>query len=261
MSIFTKIPDYVTYYVNLKLMVLADMFTSITTDSNPPFIRHLDLGWISHFPSLRYCLVTFSVHHYQDRLFEEFGIPFPNKLNMAVVKRRAEYLAARYAAQRVLLMGGCDRIPTISPDGSPVWPSGWCGSLSHTHEYAVAVVSPSVSNLIPGIDIEVLSQDTMQETVHIFACTDELNLLATSDIDYSTALLVIFSAKESLFKALYPEVGRFFNFDVAKVCKIDSLNQKITIELTKTLTPNRVKGLKITGYYSFSNGRVITLIA
>uniref|UniRef100_UPI003A8E09E5 4'-phosphopantetheinyl transferase family protein n=1 Tax=Salmonella enterica TaxID=28901 RepID=UPI003A8E09E5 len=236
------------------------MFTSVTIDSTPPFIRHLDLGWVNHFPSLRYCLVTFSVHHYQDRLFEEFGIPFPHQLNMAVVKRKAEYLAARYAAQRVLLVGGCDRIPITSPHGSPIWPSGWCGSLSHTHEYAMAVVCPSESNLTPGIDIEVLSPDTMQETAHIFASADELDLLATSDIDYATALLVIFSAKESLFKALYPEVGQFFNFDTAKVCKIDSLNQTFIIELTKTLTPKRIKGLKIKGYYSFSNGKVITLI-
>ncbi|EAM9431580.1 TPA_asm: 4'-phosphopantetheinyl transferase superfamily protein [Salmonella enterica] len=237
------------------------MFTSITTGSTPPFIRHFDMGWINPFPSLSYCLVTFSVHHYQDRLFEEFDIPFPCQLKMAVVKRKAEYLAARYAAQRVLLAGGCDRIPTTSSDRSPIWPPGWCGSLSHTHEYAVAVVSPSESNLTPGIDIEVSSPDIMQKTAHIFACTDELDLFVTSDISYATALLVAFSAKESLFKALYPEVGRFFNFDVAKVCEIEPLNQEITMELTQTLTPNRVKGLKIKGYYFFLNGKVITLVA
>ncbi|HEL4614296.1 TPA: 4'-phosphopantetheinyl transferase superfamily protein [Klebsiella pneumoniae] len=237
------------------------MFTPMTRDSALPFIHNLHIGWVNPFPSLFYCQVTFALDHYRDQFFETFSIPFPRQLNMAVVKRKAEYLAARYAAQRVLKLFGCNETPGTSSDRSPVWPSGWCGSLSHSSECAIAVVAPKESGLTPGIDIEFFARRTMRATSHLFASADEQALLADSGIDYVTALLLTFSVKESLFKALYPEVGCFFDFDAARVCRIEPLNQRMTLELTQTLSPSRIIGSRIVGYYDVSDGRVITVIA
>lgn len=237
------------------------MFKITNSDSAPPFIQNIYMGWVKPFPSMFYCQVTFSKDHYQDELFTEFSIPFPKQLTLAVVKRKAEYLAARYAAQRALRSFGCNEIPGTSPDRSPIWPSEWCGSLSHADECAIAVVAPKKLGMTPGIDLELFAPQTMKETAHVFASADEKFLLANSGIDYTTALLIIFSVKESLFKALYPEVGHFFDFDAAKVCRIDILNKSITLELTQNLSPNRIIGSRIEGYYSISDGRVLTVIA
>ncbi|HCN03947.1 4'-phosphopantetheinyl transferase superfamily protein (plasmid) [Pantoea sp. JZ29] len=115
--------------------------------------------------------------------------------------------------------------------------------------------------MTPGVDIEFFAPETMRDTADMFVSADEKYVLSDSGIDYTTALLLIFSVKESLFKALYPEVGRFFNFDAAKVCRIDTSNKKITLELTQNLSRNRITGSRIEGYYSISDGRVITVVA
>lgn len=237
------------------------MFNAINTDSALPFFHSVEMGNVPPFPALRYCLVSFSERDYHDGLFEQWGIPFPDRLNSGVVKRRAEYIAARYAAQSVLKSFGCDATPGSAPDRSPVWPSGWRGSLSHSHEWALAVVAPEASGLTPGVDIELLAPEMMQRTAHLFTTPQERECLAASQIDDASALLIAFSAKESLYKALYPEVGRALDFDAARVCHIAPEQQGITLELTQTLSPQRVKGSRIQGYYQLSGDRVITLIA
>lgn len=237
------------------------MFTETNSDSAPPFIQNIYMGWLKPFPSIFYSLAEFSVDQYHDELFTKFSIPFPTQLTLAVVKRKAEYLASRYAAQRALRLFGCNETPGTSPDRSPVWPSGWCGSLSHSDECSIAVIAPKKSGMMPGIDIEFFAPQTMTETADMFMSADEKYVLLNSGIDYTTALLIIFSVKESLFKAIYPEVGRFFNFDAAKVCRIDTSDKKITLELTQNLSRNRIIGSRIEGFYSISDGRVITVVA
>ncbi|MFH7927326.1 4'-phosphopantetheinyl transferase [Enterobacter roggenkampii] len=237
------------------------MLTVINTDSAPPFIHSVEMGNVDPFPALRYCLVSFTARDYCDGLYDKWGIPFPGPLNSAVVKRRAEYLAARYAAQRVLRSWGCDATPGSAPDRSPVWPTGWRGSLSHSHELALVVVAPEASGLTPGVDIEFLAPETIQRTAHLFTTPQERACLAASQIDDASALLITFSAKESLYKALYPEVGRALDFDAARVCHIAPEQQRITLELTQTLSPQRVQGSRIQGYYQLSGDRVITIIA
>ncbi|WP_339053594.1 4'-phosphopantetheinyl transferase family protein [Arsenophonus endosymbiont of Crataerina pallida] len=237
------------------------MFTSITTGSMPPFIRSFEVGTITSLPGLRYCLINFDIRCYQDALFTYFAIPFPQTLSSAVVKRRAEYIAVRYAAKILLRTAGCNNTPGIGQDRAPAWPSGWCGSLSHTDGHAIALVSPQEADLILGVDIETFSSLTIRQTANLFSSLDEQALLADSGIDYEIALLVTFSAKESLFKALYPEVRYFFGFEAARVCKIDILHQRITLELTQTLTQNRKKGSQIAGYYVMRDNQVITLFA
>ncbi|WP_324022184.1 4'-phosphopantetheinyl transferase family protein [Pantoea sp. JZ29] len=237
------------------------MFTETKSDSDPPFIQNINMGWVEPFPSMFYCQVKFSVEQYDDELFTEFSIPFPDQLILAVVKRKAEYLAARYAAQKALKLFGCNETPGTSSNRSPVWPSEWCGSLSHSDECSIAVIAPKKSGMTPGVDIEFFAPETMRDTADMFVSADEKYVLSDSGIDYTTALLLIFSVKESLFKALYPEVGRFFNFDAAKVCRIDTSNKKITLELTQNLSRNRITGSRIEGYYSISDGRVITVVA
>ena len=71
-----------------------------------------------------------------------------------VPKRRLEYLAGRLATRAALQLVGADD-PTIgSHDGAPVWPPGFCGSISHSAGLAVAVAARSRDWRSLGIDIE-----------------------------------------------------------------------------------------------------------
>ena len=71
-----------------------------------------------------------------------------------VPKRRLEYLAGRLAARAALQSAGADDPVIGSHDGAPVWPHGYCGSISHSAGLAVAVAACSRDRRSLGIDIE-----------------------------------------------------------------------------------------------------------
>jgi len=237
------------------------MLTPLTHHAQPPFISHLEMGTMAAIPGLAYCQLRFDRHAWQDALFAHYAIPFPPRLQAAGAKRRAEYLAARYGAKLLLAHHGCETSVGAAADRAPVWPAGWCGSLSHTDDRAIAIIARSDAGLTPGVDIEMLAPEAMRETADMFASAQEQALLAACPLPYETALLIAFSVKESLFKALYPEVRRFFDFDAARVCQIDTAAQRITLALTQTLTANRRSGSQMTGYYTLAEDHLITLIA
>ncbi|WP_039057006.1 4'-phosphopantetheinyl transferase superfamily protein [Enterobacter sp. Bisph1] len=237
------------------------MFTSQVTLPPTPFLRHITTGVATPFPAITFCQVEFDSGCYADTLFSQHGIPFPSRLEKAVVKRRAEYLAARCAAGYLLQQAGCDGHVGSSASRAPVWPAGWCGSLTHSHGHAMAVIAPVDAGLSPGIDIEMFDGKTMRETAEMFTSPQERQLLANCGVEYETALLITFSAKESLFKALYPQVGNFFGFDAARVCALDMTTGTITLTLTLSLTPERPQGSQLSGHFLIQQNRVITLIA
>lgn len=237
------------------------MFTSQLSHSTAAFVMQSETGFITQFPAMAYCQVAFDATSYRDSLFSEYAIPFPSMLDKAVVKRRAEYLAVRYAARQLLQNAGCDGHVDTSSSREPVWPAGWCGSLSHTRGHAIAIIAPCNSGLTPGIDIEMFDAKTMRETAEMFTSVDERQLLAACGLAYETALLIAFSAKESLFKALYPEVKCFFGFEAARIGSIDTAAHSIILELTQPLTPERKQGCQFNGQYLIEENRVITLIA
>ena len=114
---------------------------------------------------------------------------------------------------------------------------------------------------MPGIDIEMFDASAMRETAEMFTSPEERRLLAACGLAYETALLIVFSAKESLFKALYPEVKCFFGFEAARIRRIDTAAQSFTLELTQLLMPERKQGCQFNGQYLIEENRVITLIA
>ncbi|MGK2895331.1 4'-phosphopantetheinyl transferase family protein [Klebsiella michiganensis] len=234
------------------------MFKNITTLSDLPFIVHSDIGYMSHTQSIRYNLLEFNEKHYNDDLFNYFNIPFPDMLNTAVKKRRAEYLAVRYAAKQLLQDSGVFSVPRTGPDRSPVWPSGWCGSLSHTDAFAIALVAPSDSCLSPGIDIEKINIRDIKEISDEFTTKKEQVLLMNSNINYETALTIVFSAKETLFKCLYPKLKLFMDFNVVSVNEIQEENNYIIFEFTKTIHPQYIKGSFIYVEYIILEDKVIT---
>lgn len=226
--------------------------------SRLPFIRYAESGLVTAAPDLRFCRIEFDTRHYNDGLFTWLRSPMPAMLTKAVVKRRAEYFAGRYAAHMLLQQAGCNMPVLTGISGEPLWPAGWCGALSHVTGSAIALLAPTDSALMPGVDIEHNCPDIMRKTAETFSCQEERALLINSDLPYEQALLVTFSAKESLFKALFPQVQRFFGFDTARVTQLAA--HSLTLQLTESLTPALAAGYSITCYYRCSAHQVITLI-
>ncbi len=98
----------------------------------------------------------------------------------------------------------------------PLWPSSIVGSLSHTKGLVCAVVGYQADIEILGIDLEVWPRVRADLKSQI-CCEGEVESLKASGLSEEQLLTLIFSAKESLYKALYPRVQKYFGFKAAKV--------------------------------------------
>lgn len=102
-----------------------------------------------------------------------------------------------------------DRQIRQNEDRSPCFPESVSGSISHHHNQAIALLSDSKKLAIGG-DSERCNPSVLQEIkLHLTSDNERINFLDLS-CDGNFLLLLTFSAKESLFKALYPRVGYYF---------------------------------------------------
>jgi enterobactin synthetase component D len=137
----------------------------------------------------------------------------------AVAKRRAEFLAGRWAARAALSALGVDATPGRNEDGSPRWPEHTVGSITHGAERALCAVARSSDVRSLGIDAERLMSHTASAELRARICAaDELAILreALQQPEHH-GVTFAFSAKESLYKCLHPLVKRFMDFSAAHV--------------------------------------------
>jgi enterobactin synthetase component D len=192
----------------------------------------------------------------------------PPELARAVPKRKAEYLAGRAAGAFALSQcGSMDGHIGRNDDGSPRWPAGFVGALTHGGGLAAAAAASRSHYLGIGIDAEyLLDTEVEKEVVESIALPGEL---ARADSALSSGargalLTIVFSAKESLFKCLYPLVGEFFGFHDARLAEIredGAGSGSFRLELVRCLDHRFVRGWDVVGRFSIANGRVQTAVA
>lgn len=217
-------------------------------------------------PSVKYLSLVsynFNVVNYSYNLFEQFDIHFPQTIKSSVLKRQAEYLAGRYAARCALHnLGVKVKNITTGKHRSPIWPEGVSASITHTDSRAICVASYKYNYEYLGIDLEKrLNLKFIADIKESIINLQEENLLLQSELTFADAFTLTFSAKESLFKALYRSVGEYFDFSAAQITHICCITNRFTITLLVDLTKEIVAGVKFTGYFSFDTAHVFTIIA
>lgn len=161
--------------------------------------------------------------------------PLPGPLLTAAPRRQTQFRAGRHCARLALARAGAGaHAPAMGSDGLPVWPDGWVGSISHTMGKAVALVAPASEVAAVGVDVELwLSADRAAEIADSVALpADIVALAAGTGRSGADAVTLLFSAKESLYKTLYPMVRRFQNFDAARLtaCGPDYVDLALTCD-------------------------------
>ncbi|WP_211470524.1 4'-phosphopantetheinyl transferase family protein [Collimonas humicola] len=190
------------------------------------------------------------------------GIVLPASLANAVLKRQVEFAAGRLCALRALQKQGCAGAGTlaIGEHRAPLWPLGYIGSISHGDGLAVAVAAVSEEWHALGIDIEtVLSREAAQPLVEHLMTAAEVAIGSSAGLALERWLSLVFSAKESLFKALYPFVGRYFDFLDVEVCELDEAQGSLMLRLLSSLSPQCVKGSQYCIRYRYSGDNIATL--
>jgi 4'-phosphopantetheinyl transferase EntD len=179
-------------------------------------------------------------------------------LGPVVDARRREFTSARTCARRALARLGLSSVPILpGPNREPLWPGGVVGSITHCAGYcAAAVASNSVLSTL-GIDAEV--HDALPEEVrNVVLLEEERCWLRTRRTDSIHWDRVLFSAKESLYKAWFPMTGRWLDFTEALVT-VDLSQGTLHAELClpgPNLPCGRVRGFE--GRYLISPTHVLT---
>ncbi len=206
------------------------------------------------------------VTHYDVNTLESEDLlilPHYQTLVRAVPQRKAEHLAGRLAAREALRGLNCEaRLLAVGSHRQPLWPEGIIGSISHTASLALAAVAKDSGRLCGlGIDIEsVLSSKQTEEVIDGVIQREEYGLLRQATLSVEEALTIIFSAKESLFKALFRHVGEYFEFSAAHITMLSPQTQRFTLQLVQPLTATLPAGMTFNGQWHYLDGKIVTLI-
>jgi 4'-phosphopantetheinyl transferase EntD len=158
---------------------------------------------------------------------EEFGdrpdaVLFPEEeavIGRAVEKRRREFTTGRACARAALARLGQPPVAILPGErGSPGWPPGIVGSITHCAGYRAAAVARASQVLAVGLDAEPdlpLPRGVL-DVVSLAAERASLADLARSAPGPNWDRM-LFCAKESVYKAWFPLTGRWLGFEQAHI--------------------------------------------
>jgi enterobactin synthetase component D len=184
-------------------------------------------------------------HEFRDALLV-LGVVLAESIEGAVLKRQCEYLAGRYCARACLQKLSQEKGSAVSnimvgtgKNREPLWPQGIIGSISHSSQFAIAIVSGSANPYLGlGVDIE----ERMQADLALSLCDqvmsekERLQFNRLSQICFEDFVTLVFSAKEALFKALFPRVGVYLEFDSSELISFDQDKQCLSFRLAYSLS-------------------------
>ena len=186
--------------------------------------------------------------------------PEGEALQRASPGRRREFALARAGARRALAGLGVPPVPI--PRGrhrEPVWPAGVVGSLTHCAGYGAAAVGRAAQFATIGIDAEV-HRPLVEGVVRRIALEEERGWLRSRAGDGTCWDRLLFSAKESVYKAWFPLTGAWLGFGDALVTFAPE-DRAFTARL---LVPGPVvDGRRIAGFagrYAVAGGLLLTAV-
>ena len=153
-------------------------------------------------------------------------------------RRRRPFAFGRACAREAL---GTAVAIAVGPNRQPIWPPGIAGSITHTDEHAAAAVIETHRSL--GIDLESLA--------HAAQTPDLLAMVATSAeraaFAHEHLAALVFSAKESVYKCVYPVIGRFLDF------------HDVELHFDEAGFVTRIDGVAVHGRFAIDDTHVATV--
>ena len=137
-------------------------------------------------------------------------------------------------------------------DRRPLWPQHLVGSITHAGDVAVAGVAPVAALLGLGIDLEERERVTDNLFGKLFTPAE----LAGFGGDARLPGLV-FSAKEAVYKAVNPHVGKFIGFQEVEV-DVNWASDTFRLRYVGSHAPNAVMESGI-GHFCFFERYVLTV--
>jgi 4'-phosphopantetheinyl transferase EntD len=137
-------------------------------------------------------------------------------IDRAVEKRIAEFATGRYCARQALaqILGTFPSIP-VGKMREPIWPAAIVGSITHDGGHCIAVAAERRSVTHIGIDLTE-NQGLDSDLVRLIRTPGDCINVTSGAVEMDVNRL-IFSLKESVYKSLFPEVRKIFDFSDVNV--------------------------------------------
>lgn len=191
------------------------------------------------------------------------GSPYAEEAGVVATtapRRRHEFLVGRGCAHDALAALNRDgRAIGVGPRREPLWPDGVVGSIAHGGLWAGAAVAPGGRARGVGLDIEPLEPPLTAGVQHLVLTTAEGSRLPGAPGDAGVAVhaaKVIFTAKECVYKALFPSTGWALEFsdveidlDLAAGCWRAQLGERFHLE-----------GPDLSGCFEVADGHIFTAL-
>ena len=184
----------------------------------------------------------------------------------AVDKRRREFATGRNCARVALSRLGVPPVPIVRGErGAPVWPAGIVGSITHCDGYRGVAVARDRDVLTVGIDAEP-NEPLPNGVLDSVSLAAERTRLAQLDAAVPGVCWdrLLFSAKESVYKAWFPITGRWLGFEEADVTiHLDGGGFEARLLAAPARTPvpaGRSPLTRFTGRWLVSRGLIATAI-
>lgn len=183
--------------------------------------------------------------------------PYPEEtlaIEGAVDSRKAEFSRGRACAREALSELGLPPQPIpVASHGQPVWPQGVVGSITHCRGLVVAVAAMASELPAVGLDAE-LADPLPSSTRPLVLHPSEM----FADADRPLLETVVFSAKESIHKALFPQFGIRLDFLDVEL-QIDAEEGIFHARLAAEARNTEPRLSNLRGRFSVGAGFVITV--
>jgi len=175
-------------------------------------------------------------------------------------RRTAEFTAGRLLAHRALERLGADQGPILRGDnGQPLWPEGIVGSIAHKSNLCVAVAAKTEDVLGLGVDVED-SKELKEELFDRICTPNELTWLeGKNPSNHGLLGKILFSAKECVYKCLFPLNGEFLSFDEVEI-EPDLVEGTFLARVLGKPNHGWPKDAGVLARWRIANGKVVTTI-
>jgi enterobactin synthetase component D len=119
-------------------------------------------------------------------------------------------------------LGAGSTLVAMAENRAPIWPDRVVGSITHTGDFAAAAVAWAADIAGLGIDSEQIIDAAAAHDIAAICMVDEATLFRAADgRSFCEFCTFVFSAKESVFKCLFPLTRKFLEFSDVRITSLD----------------------------------------
>jgi len=176
-------------------------------------------------------------------------------LNAMQPERRREFAHGRSCARAALAtLGYADTPIPVGTMREPVWPDGVVGSITHCGPHAAAVAAHR--RVTEGLGIDLEASEPLETGQVALICRPAERGWLQRHADRPELAKLLFSAKESLYKCLWPSVRQFIDFPAIGI-RIDLDAGAFAADTWDPALPDALLR-RVTGRYLLRDGWIVS---